>query len=113
MAKSPIPPVDFEPQMDESEIADAEVTEMPAHERLRRFEDAVLGKNVPRVNGHIERGHGSGFANMQQEHRAHHDALVELVAAEKAHTDAGAAETAAHARLEAAIKRVEATEPKD
>jgi hypothetical protein len=50
---------------------------------------------------------------MQARHRAHHDALVELVEAEKAHTDAGTAEAAAHARLQAAIDRVSATEPQE
>lgn len=95
--------------MDDSEIADAEVT---AHERLKAFEDKHLA-NAPRINGHIEKGIGSHFSRMTDEHKAHHDALTELVEAEKAHVEAGRAEAAAHARLEAAIKRVEATQPKD
>lgn len=111
--KTPPPPVEFESQTDESEIADAEVTEIPTHERLRRFEDAVLGEKAPRVNGHVEKGIGSPFSRMKDEHKKHHDALLELMEAEKAHIAAGQAEAAAHARLQAAIDRANATEPKD
>jgi len=33
-------------------------------ERLRDLEDEVFGANARRVNGHIERGHGSAFSKL-------------------------------------------------
>ncbi len=87
--------------------------EMTMTQRLRAFEDKHLGEDAVRINGELERGHGSRYSKMSPAHRAHHDALVELVAAEKAHVDAGVAEAAAHARLKAAIERANATEPQD
>ena len=88
-------------------------SEMTVVQRLRAFEDEHLGADAVRINGEFERGHGSRYSKMKPSHRAHHDALVELVAAEKAHVDAGATEAAAHARLKAAIERANITEPQD
>lgn len=53
--------------------------EMSAIERLRAFEDKVMGKKVPRVNGAVERGHGSKHAQLEDHHKAHHAALERLV----------------------------------
>ena len=75
-------------------------------ERLRAFEDKVLGAGTPRHQDKVERGHGSPFAKLDDQHKAHHAALESLIEAERAHTEATASEDAAHKKLEAAIKRV-------
>lgn len=87
-----------------------EAAPLSGRDRLRAFEVKVLGEDHPRPYGQIERGVGSHFSRLDAAHRAHHAALEELVAAEDEHRKAGAAEDAAHARLEAAIKRAAATE---
>jgi hypothetical protein len=74
-----------------------------AIEQLRAFEDQHFGEDPPRINGDIERGHGSRYAAMTPEHRAHLDALVALVAAEKELSDASLALSQAEAKHEAAM----------
>lgn len=54
----------------------------PAAERLRAFEDEHLGAEAPRIEGKVERGHGSPFSRMSDEDKAKYDALEKLVAAE-------------------------------
>lgn len=79
-------------------------------DRLRAFEDRILGKDHVRHAGKVEKGHGSPFSGLSPEHKAHHAALEALIAAESEHKAASTAEDAAHAKLEAAIAKVEATE---
>lgn len=68
------------------------VTGTPAHERLRAFEDEHLGKDAPRINGHIERGHGSLFEReLSPNQKAHYAKLELLVHTEKRMADAAAA----------------------
>lgn len=98
--------------MDQPEPEVVAETEMAAHDRLRAFEDAVLGPEAPRHDGKPEMGSGSVFASLPDEHKAHHAALLALIEAEAEHQKASAAEEAAHAKLEAAINRVNETEPK-
>lgn len=68
-----------------------------AKEMLREFEDANLGKDAPRVEGHIERGHGSRHASLDDSKKAEHAALERLVKAE----DEVVAATAALAKAQA------------
>jgi len=89
---------------DIDEAADAKALETAAA-KLRAFEDDVFGKDVPRINGAIERGVGSAFAKMTDHQKAHHAALENLVAAEKAVADATAAHAKAHAEHAAAEKK--------
>lgn len=67
----------------------------PAHERLRAFEDEHFGKDAVRIDGQIERGSGSPYAEMSDEKRARYAALERLVVAEKNLADAHAALIAA------------------
>lgn len=90
---------------------ESQPVEMSAGERLRAFEDAMFGDDAPRHEGAIEKGSGSPFSAMPDEHKAHHAAIEALTEAETEHQKASAAEDAAHARLEAAIRRVNETEP--
>lgn len=72
---------------------------MCAAERLRAFEDQVLGVGVPRIDGRIECGSGSRFSSLPPADRRHHDDLVglcELEAAMVAAADALAKAQAAH-----------------
>lgn len=79
-----------------------------ASAKLRSFEDDVFGKDASRINGEVERGVGSPFAKMTDVQRAHHTALENLVKAEKAVADAGAAHAKAHADHELAEKKAAA-----
>lgn len=94
----------FEPQTEQ--VAEIESTE----DRLRAFEDATLGEDHPRHKGAPEKGVGSPFSRMTDQQKAHHAALENLIAAEKEHQAASAAEEAEHAKLEAAIARAAETE---
>lgn len=81
-----------------------------AAKMLRAFEDEHLGKAVPRINGAIERGHGSAFQNMRRDRPhigAHHAALERLVKAEQAVNEAASALAAAKVEHEAAGKAVD------
>lgn len=77
---------------------------VPAADRLRAFEDDVFGKTAPRINGAVERGVGSPFAEMTPHQAAHYAALEKLVAAEKTMADASGALAAAQAAHDAAAK---------
>src|SRR5262245_11529973 len=85
--------------------------EQTTRERLRSFEDHLFGKDHVRPNGGIERGIGSPFEGLDAAHKAHHAALEELIAAETAHKQAAESEYAARVRLDAAMDRVEDTDP--
>ena len=78
-------------------------------ERLLAFERKFLGDSHSRHLGGIERGRGSRFSELSDQHKAHHAALVALIAAEREHQLATTAEEAAHKKLEAAIERVSET----
>lgn len=78
-------------------------------EKLRAFEDRHLGKNAVRINGEVERGHGSAFALKMLESpelRREHAAIERLIDAEKHLAEAeGAVSTAktAHESAKAAV----------
>lgn len=78
-----------------------------AAEQLRAFEDKVLGKDVPRINGAIERGIGSKFASMSPADKAAHAALERLVDADDRVTRAQAELDAAKLEQSAAAKAVQ------
>lgn len=67
----------------------AEHHSLTAAERLRFFEDEILGEDAVRINGRIERGSGSWFqTKLTPEQRAHHAALEKLIETEQAVADA-------------------------
>lgn len=80
---------------------------MSTSDDLLAFEHKFFGPD--RHAGEVAKGKGSKFATAPSEHRVHHAALEALIAAEKDHEAATAAESAAHAKLQAAIARVEET----
>jgi len=54
-----------------------------ARAKLRAFENEHLGEDVPRVNGQIEKGHGSLFhQKLDDDQKRTHSALEQLVHAE-------------------------------
>lgn len=79
-------PVEPEKVIDEPQTSDPD----PAATRLRAYEDEVLGEDVPRISGHIERGVGSKYQGMSDEQKRKHTALERLTQAEKnlAHAEA-------------------------
>lgn len=88
-----------------------EVVETPslsAAQRLRAFEDDVFGVKVSRINGQVERGIGSPYADMTPHQKAHYAALEALVAAEKTMADATASLADAQAKHAAALKASDA-----
>lgn len=99
----------IEPQNEEF-IEPVSEPEESTEARLRAFEDAHLGEDHLRMNDKIERGVGSHFSRLSDKHKAHHAALETLIAVEKEHQVASAAEEAAHTKLEAAINRAAETE---
>jgi hypothetical protein len=86
------------------------VAPQSAKERLRAFEDANFGPDVVRINGEIERGRGSPFAEMTDDKRKHYQVLENLIAAEQKLADASAALASAEADHEAAKAAVAARE---
>jgi hypothetical protein len=86
----------------ESLAEQAHADDPSADERLRAFEDKVLGKDVPRVDGKVERGHGSKYMRMTAEHKTAHAILERLCAAEHAVTAATRAMAQAKAEHQAA-----------
>ena len=100
---------------DQHQHEDIDQLEMSTEERLREFEDKMLGKDHARIHGKLERGRGSVFQSNPEngswgpKHREHHAALEALIEVEREHERANAAASAAHAKLEAAIKRVSET----
>lgn len=106
----PIPFPDKPIDPPEPEVLD-EPVRLTAKERLRAYEDEVLGEKAVRISGHIERGSGSHFqTKMTDDQRAHHAALERLVEAEQKLADAGAAlasAEAAHRAAEAHVARGE------
>ena len=80
---------------------------MSTADDLLAFEHKFFGPD--RHDNQVAKGRGSAFANAPSAHRVHHAALEALIAAEKNHEAATAAESAAHTKLQAAIARVEET----
>lgn len=78
-----------------------------APERLRAFEDATMGPNAPRINGAVERGHGSLYSRMTDPQKAEHAGLEKLVGAEQKLAEAHAALIQAEADHEAALAAAE------
>jgi len=78
-----------------------------AKAKLRAFEDEHLGKDVVRIGGEIEKGHGSPYAGMKPERRRHYEALERLVEAEQRLDAANVALTNAKVALETAEADVE------
>lgn len=82
--------------------------EMTAAQMLRSFEDEHLGKDVPRVEGKVEHGHGSKLRKLEAHLRAHHDLLVKFAQAEEEMSTTAAAHSQAmikHAEAAEAVKR--------
>lgn len=83
------------------DTTDSEIT---AHQRLRAFEDQHLGEDAVRINGEVERGHGSRFKTLSPEHHREYAALERLRDAEKVLSDAAgklAQAQSAHAEAQA------------
>jgi hypothetical protein len=85
-------------------------TPVTARDKLRAFEDKHFGKDVPRINGEIERGVGSSYASMTPHQKAHYASLEHLVKAEKAAGDASAALADAESKHEHAKKASDAAD---
>lgn len=100
-------------QFEEShELAEPEpvvVEPASAADRQRAFEDEFIGKSEPRIDGKVQRGHGSKHSLLPQDVRTHHHALEQAVEAEKKLGEAQAGLSKAEAELETAESRVEAT----
>lgn len=90
--------------------ADEAAEKLSSAELLRAFEDDKLGADAVRINGQIERGHGSKFRDLTEQDQAHHAALEKLVDAEQKLVDATTAHQLAEEAYEAAVAAVEAFE---
>jgi hypothetical protein len=103
------------------DIFSTEADDVTAHQRLRAFEDRHLGEDAVRINGAIERGHGSLFAIKMTEApelRRQHAAIERLIEAEKKLGEAEGTLSVAqseHATAKAAVdeatKATEAAKP--
>lgn len=100
-ASAPLPILTPEP---------APVAPASTADRLRAFEDKVLGKDTSRPHGGIEKGIGSPFSSLDDKHKAHHAALAALMVVEEEAQKAAALAADAEAKLDAAVKRADATE---
>lgn len=87
--------------------------EVTAHQKLRAFEDRHLGEDAVRINGEVERGHGSKFKTLSPDHHREYAALERLRDAEKALSDAAATLAQAQSAYDAAKVHAEsaAVEP--
>ena len=86
----------------------AEPAELTAKDKLRAFEDEVLGKDTPRINGHIERGHGSLYSrHTSPEQKVHYAKLEHLVKAEDKLAHASAELSKAQSEHDAALAAAE------
>lgn len=89
----------------------AEVAPVTAKIRLHDFETELLGEDVVRINGEIEKGHGSHFKTKLTEKQRHqHAALEHLVVAEEKVAHASASLAAAETAHEAAKAKLAAIE---
>ena len=78
-----------------------------AKDRLRAFEDKHLGHDVQRIDGVIERGHGSAFKALPAEKQAEYVAIEKLVEAEAKVASASADLEAAKVNLAAATRQAD------
>lgn len=109
---SPIkPPVaEIFPAKPDPETKPEPAAPLTAKDRLRAFEDEHFGPDAVRVNGEIERGHGSPFAEMDERQHRQYAAIELLIAAEQRLADSTAALASAEAEHEAAMARLDALE---
>lgn len=80
---------------------------VPAADRLRSFEDEHLGKDAVRIHDRVERGVGSPFQKLSDEHKRQYAALERLIGAEQKLASAHAALIAADTEHDAALSDVE------
>lgn len=100
-------PIPFPDKKIEPEAPVAEPEPKTGAELLRAFEDAHMGEDVPRVDGKVERGHGSKFQQMKPHHRVRHAAIERLVQAEDDLVKATAELEKARVKRDEAVKAVE------
>lgn len=79
----------------------------PAAARLRSFEDEHFGEDAVRIDGKIERGVGSPYADLSDEDRRKYEAIERLIVAEQKLADAHTALIQADADYEAAEAAVD------
>ena len=100
-------PVETDPSV---RIADRSDQPVEASQRLRAFEDERFGSDEFRLNGEIQKGHGSKWRTLTNEQRAYHASLERLVAAERHFSVAQGAAEKAKLELDAANERVKVSE---
>jgi hypothetical protein len=83
---------------------------VPAHERLAAVLEKHLGKDFVLHNGKPEMGVGSPYSMLHPAHKAHIAAIEHLIVVEAEHAAAEKNLKAIHAKVEHAMKHVEATE---
>lgn len=108
MAKNPIQFSELEPEDKAAEPAPEPIS---PHDRLRAFEDKHIGVHTTRIDGKIQKGHGSTYQSLVSGHKVHHAALEALIAAHEAHAAAERAVVVAAEKLAAAQRRADETEP--
>lgn len=87
---------------------DPVVEEAPAaRDRIRAFEDEHLGPDVGRINGEIEKGHGSPFKLLSHDQHRHYADLERLAAAEASLNEAAGTLAQAQSAYDAAAAKVE------
>ena len=79
---------------------------MPAADRLEQLEVKLFGAVQPRIDGQIERGHGSLFKRLSEEDQARYVALEREVAAEAKLAEAKQAVCVAELELKEASEAV-------
>jgi hypothetical protein len=82
--------------------------DVSAAAQLRQAEDEWLGKDVERVNGQIERGHGSLYQKLTPQQKAYLAALEEQIKVEDLCATARSALAVAEEKTATAKKKVEA-----
>jgi|KBSMisStaDraftv2_1062788.scaffolds.fasta_scaffold318335_3 hypothetical protein len=100
----------YPPMLKDPVFGSSAAEPVTAATKLRDFEHEVFGRDAPRINGDLERGVGSPWANMTPYQKAHHASLEALVKAEKAVADASADLETARLKHDAAVKVSEAAE---
>jgi hypothetical protein len=86
-----------------------DLSAMPAADRLRLFEDQMLGPDAVRIDGRVEDGIGSRFSCLCPADQKHHADLVRLVETEVALATAADAYADAQASHEAGQKAASAS----
>lgn len=91
-----------------SETVDIFAASEPAAQRIRAFEDEHLGPDVVRINGEVEKGHGSLFKTLSPDKHRVYAALQRLHVAEAGLTAAESNLAVAQSDHAAATADVEA-----